>query len=1392
MISDVCSNSTTNKFENEVGMLNIAPTKISGQYKLVYDKNLKPWLDDYTGRRVAVDTSISFLQQVANFLSVSSFLPNTDCLRFGGFQRNLVKSLHIPFYFGTNPKLEYPKYFVLAQVPNETFEPKFYDNIYKYGILLKVVDLESIGFYNILNEINNEPYFDYPLYFNHEERKVQIFGFGIEQQYPCQYTLDLTKAYSNQTYIDVINNKILNAYADQKIFYPRFLNIEFEFDFDFNTEQEFNNFYGFLSNKNVYDKDELPKKSDLEPEKATGGYFIKSKIDKFVYDKQDQLGDYISDGNDIPNPDNPEGYKSKLESYNIIVNDGSVNEIAERTPQVRFRLSHLNVGDIIRIYKDFGNGYEIDFEYQVELKDTDFETFYQQAIYVCRKMTEQANLDYEFSCKLEKNGNVIFTCISNEEFDSVFETTSRIELPLHAVTLDSGVDFKGIGPNDVWLCGNQTLCENQNHLTINDILYRIVDTFTFNDDLIIRLVAESEYDLYLNGEYDNLTPPDVQKLTTAYILQEYKEECVWLKPINFLSYYSTVPSTLQGNFQQYVQSLIRTFAIYDAASDGYPRDIQDKNFLSAIESFSGEKWEDLIERNIAVKLPTSSNIVFNENVELPATTAKKELFLDIDDITVNIPIVSIENINYRNKQLYQYISNKNNNLEDSSNIEVLYHNEQIIKNLLFCSMGTTGYITPNILSIDRQFWLQNGCLDQEKGRADLLRYTWFLLAGQQPEYLEGKHWRYMDRIETENGFQYRPRITSRLIKITNNLCETIFLGVKYQLPIQYEDWDFAVYLNYNDSEYLNKPEFFAEVYTEEKLILISINKFIDFTDLIRGGSVTNQPILDLSFFLNIKSSYNNSSDYYIDFNETDLEGKKRTLILEPFYNMVDSSIMFDKKIVTDWIQEKNGIKYFCLRTNADNNLELNFKQGEDKTIFTTAEIEYNGKKFIYPSMKMTFKNIIELNHTYLWFEDLEVTFFDTREIFIHKYNDDKILKVTFDNLEKTNIVLPYEQPNKADRNSPYYDWHKIVTLITDSTQQKFELLLPSEITPYGERISRPISLKQDWFRITKKITENIDGSKNDPITNIEYIESSEIKDNYLARLEQDLIADISTYESSVNLFERNQIWYVIQDMIATNIVFKEYTEKQMYQELDKFAVDNIFNLPNKSIPIKNSNYSEFSDNFVVVNPYSIDKNYVIWDIYNNKKICKINRYNAPYIPFLPIQTDINNFQINQYNQYNTLWNLYDKQFGGYLENTDIPISGTTLWDEIQGNLISTLYCKNDPIILSTPYPTGTDRKIDYYELLKLVINYFKIIVTSDNHEYIKNLNKNVKPYIIETYANLLLSKFYKLSNVTDDDGMRIPYTIDTKKQYTIIVPDRYSLGVRFQDLQNVIIKLERK
>jgi len=133
----------------------------------------------------------------------------------------------------------------------------------------------------------------------------------------------------------------------------------------------------------------------------------------------------------------------------------------------------------------------------------------------------------------------------------------------------------------------------------------------------------------------------------------------------------------------------------------------------------------------------------------------------------------------------QYIDETKTELIDIDNVSIKDYNLENCLNMFFSSVGQTSYLTPNILNIDKKFYQNNGNLDSKTLNSHSLRSNWFLIAGQSPNYLNSdiRARRYFSKLRNEPS--QNPQITSRLIRINDDFCETIFLGVKSPLPIKY-------------------------------------------------------------------------------------------------------------------------------------------------------------------------------------------------------------------------------------------------------------------------------------------------------------------------------------------------------------------------------------------------------------------------------------------------------------------------------------------------------------------------------------------------------------------------------------------------------------------------------
>lgn len=1325
---------TTNMFETLIGVTNIAPIKISGQYKIVVDNKLKLWLDDYTGRRVAIDKTISFLEQVANFLQVGTTIPNNVDLRYGAFQRSGVKSYHIPFYFGNSRYMinKFPKYFCLTRVPNETINHVSYDmngtvvgpdsDLYqmkfpfKYGEILNVIDLTDIGLHAIIDEINDEKYFEYPLYFNWEDNNIKMFGYGINECYPIIHTIDIINSMANQPYLEVLNNKILNTYQEKKFFYPRFLNIEFEFEYT-NEYTQYNNFMGYLSER-----------------KGFGPGNKTTLLDQHLYVKIQDL----SNGFKWKQVDYFNDYK--LDKYLNFLADGTINEINERLPQFRFKTYRIQIGDYLSIYHPANDDL---FEYEVTESDIVESSLLETWIKICNKCTKLSGRNYVFTAE-QQDKFVVVTIVN--QLQDVLDEEAVITIPNYYVTLDrfSTTDtnynkFRGITLNDIWLCGQPNLTNTittviiPNEEGVNKT-YTITEKFKLNDSTILRL---------------NI-PSNIKKLSRMFIFEDLYEEIIELVPTNFLTFYSDCKSELPYDFQKYRKDLETKFINEYVPRPDDDEDKRKNNFLEALKVFSKEQQEPL----------------------------------------------------------YQYVNEtENNELIDIPALKVHDVNEELIKNIMFNSMGCTTYMTPHLLNIDKQCFTQNGCVDANQDRNDKIRYNWFLINGECPKYAQDdiRCLRYLERIQIFTTDEVpksriKPRITSRLLRISDTLCETIFLGVKYQFPVQYEDYDFCTYLNFNNQKD-SELSYNIELFVEEKLMMLSINKYLDFNDLIRGGNDKNEPLLDLSLLYNISQSVNQSSDYLFAFKTCGIK-------LEPFYDHVsigDFQPLFDGKVQHDWIVNFNGEDFICIQREITasagdaNSFKLLFPNSGNAEFYVYSKVKYNDIEYTYISMTITIIGIRDLQDDYLWCSDLEIKFFDTKTKYLRRVDPSGDIAKDYRNPEIEQIlsideknIVRYEP---LDSDNTWSNNHAIAVIVVDKQYEKFELLLPD----------RKISLKQEYFEIIQKITENPDGSKNyfktvfrfkefnlhNLVTDTDII--NRFDTGFINNHVPDADYDKSTYTQRMTLFDRNQIWRILQDVLSVDLKFKYLTEDQIKLLIDDFSINKLMQYTDyQSLQIITRSTGEidniqFEDLFVKVNVVDNDKNLVIWPIEGKPKVTLTNRYRTAYLPYMQICKDYFDFQIKEFQKYGTVWNIYDEKFGGTLTD-GTPISATGLWQDVVGNIISSLFCKTEDIKLETIFSVN----VNYRELLIQTIRYEDCIITDDNNKYIESLNKNHQKYIIERYADTLLEQYYKLDYVMNELGQRLQYTIDNKKPNILHFQDKDSHQASNINFRNLIFILKRK
>lgn len=1246
MLSNIANNKSTNIFESITGVLNIAPIKLSGKYKIVIDSNNVLYLDDYNSRRVVIDMSQPFLAQVGNFLSTKTIISNNQYIKYGGFNHGKQKAYHIPVYL--NDKNTLPKYFVLNRVQNQTIGNS--ENLHKNSTICKLVDLHKIGLLNIFNEVLE---FEYPLYFNWDNSTIDIFGYSITELSKINKTISISDNQSNQPTIEVLNNQILNSFVKNDIIFPKFLNIEFEFDYD-TDKFEFNNFFGFLSNENLIDITEFNENLI--------NVSIKNYIDKFTY-KQERIFDKII----------------VSEPYIDLYATGTINNITNQIPQVRFTIKNIAPEDYFKIIHPDGS---IFFEYIVQSSDMRA-TLKDTLNYVCKRAQSLSGLNFLFTSTKSNNGFIV-TIKSNigDEFveEYIVDTPNTFKK-----TDNNQNNFYGILDNDIEIFGNSDSIIST--ILINNVYYYIIDKYVFNGKTILRL----------NND------PNISTVSVVDFFETKKSTLHKLSPINYYSVNSSIKSFQQFDKNNYIAELTNLFITNRGDLDN-PRIAE---FIEAsqhaIEVF--DKFNDL-----------NDYIQYVNDIIIKAA--------DNSDLTITHEI---------------------------SELVYSYHNNVNILNMMFNSSGNTAYLTPNILNIDKKFYNNNGNLDYILLDADRLKFHWFLIKSKCPEYLKTSE----NDIRQLRYFTDLPKITSRLISsdINSLYCETIFLGVKYRLPQKYKNYQFAVYLNYNDDMYIERKYSF-DVNNINKTIFLVINKYIDFIDLLRGGNFNNEPFIDLSFFYSVQESHNTLSEVIYSFKSGGI------LLCDDII-----PVMFESNLINDWkyYDSVTNKWYICLKRSSTvitaQFTEL-FPNEGDFEFYVYSKVTIDNVVYDYASMIFKIKNIRLRNSDYVWCEDLFVEFLPTSRLFLNRGNND------FIRIKPENIIsiLPYN-------NNVYSNYEAEATILVDSQNTKFKIINPT---------NELFSIKKYYFEIVKRVI--FDELTSIPTTTINIFTFDEyiFPDKTFEGLSTLYDINIDTFDSVTNnqkltIFDRNQLWKVIKDILKIDVRFKHNTATQTRKLINELLVNNLAEYSNLfSIPISTTN------EYIKIDVIQNDTNLVIWKHYPEigatkpeNKVFKINRYSGVYQPTLfklenelQFQSDILD------NRQDVLFNIFDNNFGGK------NITATGIWKEVSGNIVSSLFCKTTDIIITVEFSTI----INYKKILIDSIIIDDMIINNKNETYIKPINGNIDEYIKDSYVIWLLENFYKLEKITNELNQSIPYNNSESNKYEVLFNQITSFNTRFEKL----------
>lgn len=1184
-------------FETKVGAVNIAPTKISGQYKIVIDTSNNLWLDDYNGRRVKIDKSQSFLEQISRFLNVKTTISNIDNLRYGGFQRSGVKSYHVPFYLGSK---DYPNYFVLMNIPTTTL--KSTSELYTYSLPLEVKSLKELGLHKLFEEIDNESYFDYPIYFNWDSNSIKMFGLGINQKHPVIHTMNILSMTANQPYFDVFSNRILNEFQKQSIIWPRFINLEFEFDYI--GTQDFQNFFGYLSLGT-----ELLTNNDERKFPIVKQYTNFGKISfKHIGPEEDFYR---------------ETYKEKIGTCQIV-------DIREQPLQIRFGVRSIHHTDSFRVFSNNQTVVNYGFD---EIHSTSdlyaIESIWKQVSIQIQNLTNNA---LRFS--IERKSNTVFVTVvisSKNDF--------KFDLPTHYIDVDSNQFVPNeIILNDVQLISNQ-LSSEVSHILYNDRFYLVKDKFFFNGKQILRLDSKI----------------DIEYATIVEIYRDVPETIIRLEPIDWLTFYPDISSERLYDLESYKLALKDVF------------ETDNKLFEQALNNFQSQ---------------------------------------DTDN------------------EIQQYVYDDGISRLDKRSIELQAYNENIVKVMMFASTGSTSHLTPYVLNIDKQFYVQNGSIDfNPENHNDYYKYAWFLINGKTFE-INHSRYRYCPIID-------EPPFTSRLIKISNNVAECIFLGIKYQLPVKYSGFNFYVVLNFNDYRY-DTAQYNVTIDNNRKLIRLNINRYLDYNDLIRACDERNEPLIDLSLLYNATDSMDYSSTYNTSLTQCHF-------YIKPFYNWNESTFKFEQQIQKDWIVESEGKKWFCLQQAPSEDMQSLFDlfPNHKNRIDSIKLYIYNKINSLnYQICSITLKEAI-LEDNYLWCSDIVLKFFEQDRFFID--DNGELLRIW-----KTDIIgTPKELNSYMQLVTVQYQSES-----GDIVTKEFKMLKSSEI-----------SFRQEYFDFERTIKTNQDGSKSistvlnticnpnefrydfEPNKIVNKRDKKQLESSILKVFETKLPETVSP-KQSFDLFDVNQVWLYVRSMMQSNTHIRVTSSEQVKKHLTNLGIfDFIQDLSktNNNLLIENSN------EFIRIDVIPVNSNLTIWDSNINKKqemkIFEINRYNTAYFPLMHSTSEIG-FQIQEFSKHNSLWNMFDEKYSNGL-------GFICDWNELQGNIISTLMVRDDFSVF-----IQLEKEIDYKQVFKLQVTENQMYAGfSPSNELIANvskIDKNYKEYILQRYVDIMLLRYYRISDVICD------------------------------------------
>jgi hypothetical protein len=1237
MLPNISNELSPNMFEASTGVLNFAPIKISGQYKIVIDINQQLWLDDYNNRRVAVNLGADFLPQAAAFLRTPTVLKDNSNTAYGGYNPAAHKTWHVPLYLGSDGAL--PTHFVVSQAVNQAItDPSVLQN---YSSIISLVDLKQCGVFGILQQIQEQAINDYPVQMDWDGGVATIYGFSIQKAAFVQQAITLLDSQSNQPYYAVLNNMFLNSFKNNGIFFPKFVNIEMEFDY-VNDKVHFNNFYGYLTTAKPIQLSDYSQS------------FVTARVKE--YPQRIEWEQQLSG-------------TQQLAQYQLVQGSTTIIALDAQPAQIRILAKRIQAGDVLTVKHPDTSTY---FTYTVlpaDIRPTLLATLKQ----LCIKLTTVSNRFLVFTCDV----NDVITVSANIDDDLIEGYT--VMLPPSMSYEDGRSNFMQITNKDLALSSALDVATalTWSDLIINGIDYVLVTAFSFAGQTIVRLNKQ----------------PVITKYTTAQIFSTVTEDLLQLRPLPWFTYNSDLAAVPQYDIGAYCAELTKKF-VTDSVQD---QELKDAS-TAAITDFLAE--------NTAI------------------------------DVT---PYVSMD-------------GNGNFNSEDHVTYDATPNDNGVLL-MSFNTPGSTSFVTPNTFNMDMQFWDKNGNPDPKLLKLDPLRFHWFLIKGEAPAYVsqDVRRFRY---------FTDAPAIGSRLIAngalySGEAYCETVFLGVRYQLPQKYSGYLFSVYLDPNDDTHQSVAYNF-EIDDANRLLRLRIAKYLDFSDLMRGSDSGNTAFLDVGALYSVKESYNTKSTNIAGFQPGGLMLGDKTI-----------QTVFNSTLTTDMkIQDTDGTWYICLKRSSavvTQPLDEMFLPAGNGKFSIFSKVTVDGTVYEYMSVDFTIVGIHQIAPNYLWCRDLQVQFFDTPSIFINQWSLDPVEIFPVD---KSTILSSVPVSGNV-----YGDDNIIATILVDGSNQQFRLLNHDKV----------FSFIEDWFELSRVITYALDTAIPGQLVDTDFYFPGGLYNGWtLDQIKAQFLEssfDSMTPKQLITLFDRNQIWHMLRDVMLTDTVFKESTSKQIINNLAQLLVSQLQDSANLgSLPATGGSGSQ-ADKFINMTVVGTDVNLAIWKTGPagalTPKLHALNRFHGPYLPYLRKLDNELQFQSEVSTKpQSSILNIWDPNFGG------LGVSATGLWAEVEGNVVSSLFCMDKTLVVTEAFGTQFDMR----QLLGTLITIDEAIIVNDNAAYISRINANVDQYIVSSYIDWLLLNMYGLGTVTNELGQKVAFTVSTTNAYIINFQPANTYQTRFNML----------